>query len=132
METHEPRGLFVAADGSVYPDSLICSGLLPADLGGQACPYADQGRMPLPQALCQEAPGYSIDKGQPGDLCPPCAKQQLSALEHWQDGGEQQFPPELLPLRLFKCRQWFWLVVPGVYDSAATVIEPAGGAGVRR
>jgi hypothetical protein len=63
---------------------------------------------------------YTKDKGQPGDLCPPCAKSQHASLQLWQAPGKQQFPAELLPLRLFKCRQWFWLVVPGLYDDEPT------------
>lgn len=76
--------------------------------------------MPVPQPLDPAAPTYTIDKGQPGDLCPPCAKQQLAHLGHWQGHGGQQFPDDLLPLRLFKCRMWLWLVVPGLTDDQPT------------
>jgi hypothetical protein len=113
-----PRALFLAPDGQIYPDTMICSGILPAELGGAPCPFAEQGRIPKPQPLDADDPTYSIDKGRPGDLCPPCAKQQLAHLGHWQGHGKQQFPTELLPLRLFKCRQWYWLVVPGLRDDA--------------
>lgn len=36
MNNHsgEPRALFPLSDGSIYPDALICSGVLPAELGG--------------------------------------------------------------------------------------------------
>ena len=37
---------------------------------------------------------------------PPCAKQQLTNLGHWQGHNRQTFPEELLTLRLFKCRMW--------------------------
>ena len=66
--------------------------------------------------LDQSDASYSIVKGQPGDLCPPCAKQQLGSLGHWQGHGGAHFPAELLPLRLFKCCMWLWLVVPGLRD----------------
>ncbi len=66
--------------------------------------------------LDQSDASYSIAKGQPGDLCPPCAKQQLGSLGHWQGHGGAHFPAELLPLRLFKCCMWLWLVVPGLRD----------------
>jgi hypothetical protein len=61
--------------------------------------------MPGPVPLDPDASTYTIDKGQPGDLCSPCAKQPLANLGHWQGHGKQQFPKELLSLCLFKCRQ---------------------------
>lgn len=111
----EPKALFISPDGNIYPDTLICSGILPAEFGGKPCPFLRAGCLdPLP--LNSDDPTYTIDKGQSGDLCPPCAKQQLANLGHWQGHGKQQFPKELLSLRLFKCRQWFWFVVPGLHD----------------
>jgi hypothetical protein len=114
--TDGPKALFLAPDGNIYPDTLICSGILPAQLNGQPCPYSQNGRFPDPVPLNPDDPDYSIDKGQPGDLCPPCAKQNLSQLGHWQQNGGQHFPEEIHSLRLFKCRQWFWLVVPGLHQ----------------
>jgi hypothetical protein len=119
----EPRALFLFPDGMVHPDSFVCSGIVADKLGGGPCPYSDGGRMPLPRPLDETDPDYTIDKGQPGDLCPPCAKQQLSNLGHWQGHGGTRFPEELSPLRLFKCRQWFWLVVPGLHDASPTRLE---------
>jgi hypothetical protein len=46
-----PKALFLAPDGNVYPDTMICSGILPAELGGMPCPFAKQGRIPKPQPL---------------------------------------------------------------------------------
>jgi hypothetical protein len=117
------KALFLAADGNVYPDTLICSGILPAHLNGKPCPYAQNGRLPDPEPLDASHPSYTIDKGKPGDLCPPCAKQNLSSLGHWQGHGGQEFPEELLSLRLFKCRQWLWLVVPGLRDDDPRTIS---------
>ena len=111
-----PRAVFLGQDGAIYPDTLMCSGIVPADLDGQPCPHAEHGRMPQPQPLDADDPTYTIDKGQPGDFCPPCAKQKLGHLGHWQGHGGQHYPAELLELRLFKCRMWFWLVVPGLRD----------------
>lgn len=116
-----PRALFLSPDGNIYPDSLVCSGIIPQELNGQPCPYSICGRIPQPVSLRQSQETYSIDKGQPGDLCPPCAKQQLASLGHWQNVKEN-FPEYLFPLRLFKCRQWFWFVVPGLKDSNPTEI----------
>ena len=121
-----PKALFLSPDGSIYPDSLICSGVIPAELGGQPCPFSQNGCLPDLVPLDPTDPTYTIDKGQPGDLCPPCAKQQLGHLGHWQGHGSQQFPAELLPLRLFKCRMWLWLVVPGLYHNEPTTLSLNG------
>lgn len=128
MNTHngDPKAIFLSPDGNVYPDTLICSGVIPPELGGKPCPYAQAGRIPDIVPLDPAAANYTIDKGQPGDLCPPCAKQQLASLGHWQGHGKQQFAEELLPLRLFKCRQWFWLVVPGLRDTRPTTLSNNG------
>lgn len=115
-----PKALFLSPDGKIYPDTLVCSGMISAELNGKPCPYAQNGRLPDLVPLDENDPGYSLDKGQPGDLCPPCAKQQLANLGNWQGHGQQVFPEELLPLRLFKCRMWLWLVVPGLHDTEPT------------
>jgi hypothetical protein len=122
--TDRPLALFVLPDGKIYPDSLI-SGTLFDDLEGKPCPHSDRGRLPEPLPLVGEASpsknradaNYNLDKGNPGDLCPPCAKQQLTNLGHWQGRDRQTLPAALLPLRLFKCRKWLWLVIPGLYDA---------------
>ncbi|BAU42514.1 hypothetical protein O77CONTIG1_02335 [Leptolyngbya sp. O-77] len=115
-----PKALFLSPDGKIYPDTLICSGMITAELNGKPCPYAQNGQLPDLVPLDENEPAYSPDKGKPGDLCPPCAKQQLANLGHWQGHGQQTFPEELLPLRLFKCRMWLWLVVPGLHDAEPT------------
>lgn len=120
MAIHEsPRAFFPLPDGSIYPDMLICSGQLPAELDGKPCPFSDCGRTPHPIPLDANNPNYSIDKGQEGDLFPPCAKYQLSSLGHWQGYKCQYFPSELLMLKLFKCKMGFWFVVPGLEDKEA-------------
>ena len=115
-QVDEPKAFFLSSNGQVYPDTMICSGAIPSILDGQACPFSHNGRMPDLISLCQQDNNYTIDKGNPGDLCPPCAKQQLGAVSNWQGHNGQNFPEEFLSLRLFKCRQWFWLVVPGLRD----------------
>jgi hypothetical protein len=118
-----PKALFLLPDGKIYSDTLICSGTISAELNGKPCPYSMHGRLPEPIPLDESDPNYSPDKGNPGDLCPSCAKQQLANLGHWQEHGQQTFPEELLPLRLFKCRMWLWLVVPGLHDTDPTKIK---------
>jgi hypothetical protein len=117
------RALFISPDGKIYPDNLICSGMISGELNGKPCPYAQNGRLPDLIPLDETHSSYSIDKGKPGDLCPACAKQQLSNLGHWQEHGKQTFPEELLPLRLFKCQMWLWLVIPGLYEAEPTKIS---------
>jgi hypothetical protein len=102
------KALFLISGQEIIPDFLFCQ---QAD-NGKPCPHAAEGSLE-PIALTEKD---SPDKGNPGDLCPPCAKQQLANLGHWQGHGQQTFPEELLPLRLFKCRMWFWFVIPGLYD----------------
>ena len=120
-----PRALFLGTDGQVYPDNLMCSGVVPGELEGRPCPFSDRGRMPMPEPLGETEPGSSPDKGKPGDLCPPCAKQALGPLRHWMGHAGQNFPAELADLRLFKCRQWFWLVVPGLRNDEPTRLAEA-------
>lgn len=121
--TASPKAFFLSPDGQIYPDTLICSGTISAELNGKPCPYAQNGRLPEPIPLEETDLSYSPDKGRPGDLCPPCAKQQLASLGHWQGHGQQTFPEELLTLRLFKCRMWLWLVVPGLHDAEPTKLS---------
>lgn len=118
-----PKAFFFSPDGKIYPDTMICSGMISAELNGKPCPYAQNGQFPNPIPLDETKPLYSIDKGNHGDLCPPCAKQQLTNLGHWQGHNQQDFPKELLPLRLFKCRMGLWLVVLGLNDSEPTKIN---------
>jgi hypothetical protein len=120
IQNTEPKALFLSPDGNVYPDNLICTGIIPAELDGKPCPHSQAGRFPGIKPLNPEDSNYTIDKGKPGDLCPTCAKQQLAHLGHWQGHRNQKFPEELLSLRLFKCRMWLWLVVPGLHDHDAT------------
>ena len=49
--TNPPKLLFISADGRVYPDTLICSGELPTELGGKPCPFSQAGRIPEPIPL---------------------------------------------------------------------------------
>ncbi len=120
-----PKAIFLSPDGVLLPDHLVCSGQLVPDLEGKPCVYAIDGWMPDPRPLVASDPLYSVDKGAPGDLCPPCAKQKLGALRHWQGHAGQRFPEALLDARLFKCRMWFWLVVPGLSEAAPSSIGEA-------
>lgn len=113
------KALFIAPNGDIFPDYLICSGKL---TGSHACIYSQDGRIPSPEPLDPSATNYSPEKGRPGELCPPCVKQQLASLGHWEGHRGHTYPEELKPLRLFKCSQWLWLVIPGLFNDNADVI----------
>jgi hypothetical protein len=117
------KAFFFTADGDVYSDELVCSGQLLLDPGGQPCPYSHDGRIPEPQPLDPAAPDYGPEKGRPGDLCPPCARQQFADLGHWKGYRGQHYSEDLRPLRLFKCSQWLWLVVRGLRNDDPTRIR---------
>lgn len=121
-QTKGARALFLATDGQIYPDILICSGVLPEQLNGEPCLYAENARLPPPIPLNKDSPHYSPNKGAPGDLCPPCALENWASLGQWQGENESVYPKELAPLRLFKCRQNLWLVIPGLYEATANQI----------
>jgi len=121
-----PRALFISADGTLYSDSLICSGLLPARLGGRPCPFSQDRQMPRPQPLDSRDAEHDPGRGKPGDLCPACAVAQIGALDDWEEHERLHLPAEVLPLRLFQCRQGFWLVVPGLYNDDPTRIVLKG------
>ena len=113
----KPRALFPSPEGTLYPDSLVCSGQVPGYGSGQSCPHSEAGRMPLPCPLDAPTVRLSPELGEAGDLCPPCAVQHFGSLEAWLGGDLGHLPPGLGPLRLFRCRRWFLLVVPGLRDN---------------
>lgn len=119
MSEPKPNALFVSPAGKLYTDHTICSSIM----NGDACPYAEAGHMPALRPLDPRDPLYTPAMGEPGDLCPPCVRQHLLSLGHWQNQLGRPFPEPLLPLRLFKCRQWLWLVVPGLLHAAPQVLQ---------
>jgi hypothetical protein len=40
IHTHGAKALFLSPDGNICPDTLVCSGTLPPELGGKPCPYS--------------------------------------------------------------------------------------------
>jgi hypothetical protein len=112
------RALFLLGEGLWIPDRAVCSGRVPSSLGGQVCPYARRGRMPVARPLREEDVALRPRAGGPGDLAPPCAVERLGPVESWR-----QDPGPLSGLRLFKCRQMFLLVVPGLFDHRPDRLE---------
>jgi hypothetical protein len=110
----KPRALFLFPDGKFLGDDLVCSGIYPSHLGGKPCPFAEEGKMPKPRPLDEMRAQLHPELGQVGDSVPPCAVGQLGPLWAWRRNGGVRYPSDLDQLRLFKCRQMFLLVVPGL------------------
>lgn len=83
--------------------------------------------MPIPQPLAAEASEQAPMLGQPGDLVPTCVTEHFGSLEEWQ-GNQGLYPPGAGPLRLFRCRQWHLLVVPGLRNDRAWEFVNSGHA----
>ena len=107
----KPRALFLFPDGKLLSDHLVCSGIFLSRLEGKLCPFSEGGRMPRPKPI-DEASKPKL--GHFGELAPPCAVESLGILEAWQRAGEVRYPEELGLLKVYKCRQMFLLVVPGL------------------
>jgi hypothetical protein len=122
-----PRALFLSQQGMIFSDEYVCSGELPSRLGGQPCLFSDNGRIPSPCPLDEIKAKMQPKLGRIGDLAPPCAIEQLGGLEAWMGAHDVHCPDVMKPLRLFKCRQMFLLVVPGLKDSSPQ--EMGGNAG---
>ncbi len=76
--------------------------------------------MPFPRPIAAEA-AEAGSRGRVGDLAPPCAVQALGSLASFLGDRAAGLEPELLPLRVFKCRLMYLLIVPGLSDE-----EPGG------
>ncbi|MEW6566623.1 MAG: hypothetical protein AB1449_00360 [Chloroflexota bacterium] len=109
-----PRALFLSPGGLFLPDDQVCSGAIPSQLKGKPCPFSDAGRIPPPVVLDEVSARRGLGVGQAGDRVPPCALQQLGRLRDWPSDTGLHYPPEIASLWLFKCRQMFLLVVPGL------------------
>jgi hypothetical protein len=70
--------------------------------------------MPKPRPLDEMRARLHPELGRVGDLVPPCVVGQLGPLWAWRRKEGVRYPFDLSPLRLFKCRQMFLLVVPGL------------------
>ncbi|OGO08373.1 MAG: hypothetical protein A2Z66_11970 [Chloroflexi bacterium RBG_13_66_10] len=122
-----PRALFLSDEGRVLPDTLVCSGVLPGREPSGICPFSEAGRMPLPQQIGAEAHRSGPERGNLGDLAPPCALQALGDLTSFMGARSPAFPPDLQPLRVFKCRLMYLLVVPGLRDDRAGEVPATQG-----
>jgi hypothetical protein len=116
----KPRALFLFPEGMFLRDDLVCSGIFPSHLDGKPCPFADEGKFPKPQPLDKVKVSIQPNLGRVGDLVPPCIVGQLGPLRAWQRGKGARYPSDLNPLQLYKCRQMFLLVVPGLAEGQHT------------
>jgi hypothetical protein len=112
----KPRALFLFPDGTLLRDDLICSGLFPSHLNGKPCPFADEEKMPNPRPLDEVKVSKHPNLGCVGDLVPPCIVGHLGPLQAWRRREGTRYPSDLGSLRLYKCRQMFLLVVPGLAE----------------
>lgn len=126
-DERDPRALFLSAAGQVLADDRVCSGLEAPALGGRPCPHAEGGRMPSLQPIDAGSARRWPERGRAGDLAPPCAAVQLGSLAGWLGARTGGHPDHLLGLRLFRCRQWFLMVVPGLHDGAPDRLTGPGG-----
>lgn len=109
-----PRALFLVGEGKLVPDHLVCSGVFPSHLAGKRCPFSEAGRMPEVAAVSENL--ASIEGlNRAGELAPPCAIRVLGKLQTWQ-GEHSSYSVNMRNLRLFKCKQMFLLVIPGLTD----------------
>jgi hypothetical protein len=120
-EADSPRALFLGDEGQLLPDFEVCSGRSLRNEIAAPCPHSETGRMPRPVAPGPQDP---FARGGPGELAPPCALQALGPLSQFAGEKASHYPPELQPLRVFKCRKLFLLVVPGLRDDRPSKIEP--------
>lgn len=129
MENHSdiPRALFLSRDSRLVPDRRVCSGELDSRLGGRPCPYSDRGRFPIGPRGFQ---GPALPASQFAlipDRLPVCLDRPMGKLGDWlqaapSDSGVAQ-------LQVFRCRQMFLLVIPGLSESPTGVqAEPGPGA----
>jgi hypothetical protein len=79
--------------------------------------------MPRPRQIDVRAARFAPGRGSVGDLAPPCALQALGSLASFLGAKAASFGPKLQPLRVFKCRLMYLLVVPGLRDEKAGEIE---------
>jgi hypothetical protein len=72
--------------------------------------------MPKSRPLDEVKVSTHPNLGRKGDLVPSCVVGQLGPLRAWRRREGARYPSDLSPLRLYKCRQMFLLVVPGLAE----------------
>ncbi len=110
----KPRALFLFPDRQAESDTDVCSGSFPSHLEGKPCPFSDHGRLPDPR---MEFPGLTsedIRRLELIEIAPACVIQDLGALKTWQGRMRLQYTQVIEDWHLFKCRQMFLLVIPGI------------------
>jgi hypothetical protein len=75
--------------------------------------------MPSPVRIDEVAQRRAPGLGEVGDWAPPCCLEQLGPVKEWRLARRFSIPESFKDFRLFKCRQMFFLVVPGLMDDSA-------------
>ncbi len=112
------RALFLSPDGLCHTDKEVCGDPERAKDAPRPCPHSQDGRLPLLERLDEAGADAAPERGRPGDLVPTCCIQHFGSLGDWQGPGGP-YPAALRDLRVFRCRKWFLLVVPGLRDDRA-------------
>jgi len=81
--------------------------------------------MPRPRRIEAGDVRSEEGRGPLGDLAPPCAALARGGLGAFLGARSAGLNPGLLPLRVFKCRMRYVLVVPGLRDDGAGEISIA-------
>jgi hypothetical protein len=122
-----PRALFLSRDSQLVHDERVCSGDLPSRLEGKACPWADRGRFPAGSGRPQSLMSASEASKASDAVLPARLDKPMGRLGDWLDlaSGESG----VAVLQVFRCRQMFLLVVPGVFAKGRKARRnPDGGA----
>lgn len=127
VQGRQPRALFFLPGGALIGDAQICSGNYPTRLRGEPCPFSVNGRMPPPIRVDEVTQRRLPKRGEIGEWAPPCCLEQLGSVKEWRLARLFSIPESFESLRLFKCRQMFFLVVPGLMDVSAHVFRQDSG-----
>jgi hypothetical protein len=117
-----PQALFLFSNGLLVADDLICSGELETQFTGP-CKYSSSGKMPGLIRLAFDRDTRESRLGRNGDFAPQCALEQLGSLGTWQLTIGERYPHRYWDIRVFKCRQMLMLIVPGIRDDRASVLQ---------
>ena len=110
----KPRALFLFPDRPAESDAEVCSGAFPSHLEGKACPFSDAGRFPLFAGSSDNSEGVSALTPRAFDMLLACIIQNLGPVKAWRAQALLKYPKRIEDCLLFKCRQMFLLVIPGI------------------
>jgi len=71
------KALFLSPNGKIYPDTLICSGMISVELNGKPCPYSQNGCLPALYRSTKPTPTTALIKGSLGICALPVQNSNL-------------------------------------------------------